>query len=67
MERSDNEIGADFQTLSVTTRARPDSASAEADGRYRSSSSLQWLRCNQLSSNFLELGYLENRCSDGTL
>ena len=42
-----------FQTLFVTTRARPDSGSREAATLCRSSSPLRWLGGNQLSSNVL--------------
>jgi len=45
-----------FQTLFVTTRARPDSRSRESAMLYKSSRPLRWLRGNQLSSNFLQIG-----------
>ena len=48
--------GSPFQTLFVTTRARPDSGSRELATRCRSSSPLRWPGGNELSSNFFDVG-----------
>ena len=49
-------VTSPFQTLFVTTRARPDSGSRETATLYKSSSPPRWLGGNQLSSNFFGVG-----------